>query len=542
MRLPLTRLLFLAMSAIPVAVTAQSSGMPPAAAADAPATIPATAAAATPVADAAATTTAAAATNDAAASPPASDLAAATASAAGPRLDALPPSAAGRPLPEVIDTYVRDGLAANLGLRAATLDVERSQAALDAARARFLPEAEFTARYTRAEGGRLIELPLAALLNPAYATLNELLVASGRPAGFPQIEDRGFGLIREKEQDTRITLRQPLYAPAIPAAVRAQRALLEGSEYARLAFARRLKRDITVAYLGWLQASKTVGIVDSSRALLVENLRVNDSLFRNGRITEDQVLRARAELLAVEQQLREARNGRAQARSYLNFLLNRDLDAALEPAEPADEVERTAYDLAQLRANALDNRPELAQLDRLVAASRAQADLARAARRPTLALGTDAGTQGERYEFGRGRNFATVSLLLNWTLFDGGARRADQRAADAGVRLAGTRRDELAQQVQLEVQQALDELETTADSLRTAEARAAAARAGFHIAGRKRDEGAISQVEFIDARNALTGAELNLNLTRLQLLGRQAELDYATAAGLLPAALGVPQP
>ncbi|MCP5327454.1 MAG: TolC family protein [Sinobacteraceae bacterium] len=452
-----------------------------------------------------------------------------------------PAPAARRPLPEIIDDYVRAGLAANLGLRNATLDVERSQAALDAARARFLPEIGFDARYTRAEGGRVIELPVAALLNPVHSTLNELLAASGRPAGFPQIEDRGFNLIREQEQDTRLTLRQPLYAPAIPAAVRAQRALLEGSEYARIAFARRLKRDITVAYLGWLQASQTVAIVDSSHELLAENLRINESLFHNGRITEDQVLRARAELLAVEQQSREARNSRSLTRSYLNFLLNRALDTALEPAELGNEIERTTYDLAQLRANALDNRPELAQLERLAAASRAQAELARAARRPTLSLGADAGTQGEHYEFGRGRNFATISLMLNWTLFDGGARRAEQRVAEAGVRQARIRQDELASQVQLEVQQALDRLETSADSLRTAEARAAAARAGLRIAGRKRDEGAINQVEFIDARNTLTSAELNLNLIRFQLLGHQAELDYATAAGSLPAEPGVPQ-
>ena len=44
----------------------------------------------------------------------------------------------------------------------------------------------------------------------------------------------------------------------------------------------------------------------------------------------------------------------------------------------------------------------------------------------------------------------------------------------------------------------------------------------------------ISQVEFIDARSTLTGAELNLNLTRFALLARQAELEYATAAGSLP--------
>jgi len=53
-------------------------------------------------------------------------------------------------------------------------------------------------------------------------------------------------------------------------------------------------------------------------------------------------------------------------------------------------------------------------------------------------------------------------------------------------------------------------------------------------ASRKRDEGVINQVEFIDARSSLTGAELNLNVTRFDVLSRQAQLDYATASGTLP--------
>ena len=65
---------------------------------------------------------------------------------------------------------------------------------------------------------------------------------------------------------------------------------------------------------------------------------------------------------------------------------------------------------------------------------------------------------------------------------------------------------------------------------RAQEARAAAARAAFRIAGRKRDEGVISQVEFLDARTSLTAAELNLNAVRFELLARQADLDYATGA------------
>ena len=451
-------------------------------------------------------------------------------------------NAAERPLGEVIDSYVREGLRGNLSLRSQTLAVEQNLAALDAARGRFFPEAALEARYTRADGGRQISLPLAEIVNPAYSALNELLVAQGRPAQFGQLTDQSFALIREREQDTRLTLRQPLFAPAIPAAVRAQRAQFEGSEFGRLALARRLKRDISVAYLNWLQASKAVAIVDASGALLVENLRVNDSLFRNGKITQDQVLRARAELLAVEQQLREAENTRSQARSYLNFLVNRPLETEVEASDYSAEIASARADLDQLRAAALANRPELAQVDRAVGAASSRVDIARAARWPTLSLGADGGIQGERYEFGSGRNFSTISLLLNWKLFDGGARGAEIRGARAAERQAQVQREELAQQIQLEVQTSLDRLATTADSQKTAEARAEAARAAFRIAGRKRDEGAISQVEFIDARSALTGAELNLNVTRFQLLARQAELDYATAAGNLPADLGVPTP
>jgi outer membrane protein TolC len=439
-----------------------------------------------------------------------------------------------RPLAAVIDAYVREGLKSNLSLRAQSLEVERAEAALDAARARYFPEAGFAARYSRSEGGRTIELPLGDALNPAYQTLNDLLVQQGQQPQFPVVQNETINFLREREQDTRITLRMPLLNAAIPAAVRAQRELLGASEYSRQALGRRLKRDITVGYLGWLAAVRTQGIVDASVALLNENLRVNDSLHRNGKITQDQVLRARAELLAVTQQSREARNGASQSQSYLNFLLNRPLDTALDNAEVAADVSAVTRGLVELRQAALDNRPELAQMQHLTRASEAQTRIARADRWPTLSLGADGGIQGEEYEFGRGSNYATVSLLLNWTFFDGGARRAAVRQANATARRTAIQLDELTQQVQLEVQQSLDRLDTSADSLATAEARAEAARAAFRIASRKRDEGVISQVEFIDARSSLTGAELNLNVTRFEVLARQAELDYATAAGTLP--------
>lgn len=434
----------------------------------------------------------------------------------------------------VVERYVAEGLRSNLSLQGQNLEVERAAQALAAARARFLPEVSLQARYSRSDGGREFTIPLATTLNPVYSTLNDLLAAQGQPAQFPQISDVSVQFLREEEQDTRFVVRQPLYAPAIPAAVRAQRALLDASSFNRMAVARALRRDITIAYLDWLKARSSVEIVGASQALLRENLRVNQSLFDNGKVTEDQVLRAKAELLAVDQQQRETQNLATQARSFFNFLLNRDLLADIEVATPPQSPAGQEGALEHLWAAALNRRPEVARVDELRKAAEQQVRIARKQKWPTLSFGFDAGTQGVDYRFGDGYNFGTASLVFTWRLFDGGGDAARVREARAAERQVVLRQEEIAQQIRLEVQQTFDRLTTAHDSLATAIARADAARAAFRIASRKRDEGVINQVEFVDARSTLTGAELNHNVTRFDVLARRAELEYATSTGDIP--------
>lgn len=439
----------------------------------------------------------------------------------------------------VVERYVAEGLRGNLALQGEALEVERAAQALAAARARFLPEVSLQARYSRAEGGREFSIPLGTTLNPVYSTLNDLLAAQGRPAPFPQISDATVQFLREEEQDTRVVVRQPLYAPAIPAAVRAQRSLLDASNFNRMAVARALRRDITISYVDWLKARSSVEIVSASQVLLRENLRVNESLFANGKITEDQVLRAKAELLAVDQQQRETENLATRARSFFNFLLNRDLLADIEVAAPPQPSARQEGALEQLWSAALNRRPEVSRVDELRKAAEEQVRIARQQKWPTLSFGFDAGTQGTDYRFGEGYNFGVASLVFSWRLFDGGGDAARARQARAAERQLVLRQEEIAQQIRLEVQQAFDRLTTARDSLATAAARADAARAAFRIASRKRDEGVISQVEFIDARSALTSAELNHNVTRFEVLARHAELEYATSTGDIPLDPGV---
>ena len=295
----------------------------------------------------------------------------------------------------------------------------------------------------------------------------------------------------------------PLLAPAIPAAVRAQRELLGASEYSRQALARRLKRDITVGYLRWLVAMRNQGIVDASVALLNENLRVNESLFRNGKITQDQVLRARAELLQVTQQSRDAQNLAAQAQSYLNFLMNRSLDTALENAEIAAEVTATTRALAELRQAAIDNRPELAELDAPDTRQRS-ADQRRESRSLADAVA------GRRWRHpGRGirirprqqllHRFAAAQLdvLRRRRAPCGGAPGGRQRAPHRDA-VRGTRPSRCSSKYS-----SRSTGSTPAPIRSPPPPRAPRPRAPrFRIASRKRDEGVISQVEFIDARSS----------------------------------------
>ena len=302
----------------------------------------------------------------------------------------------------------------------------------------------------------------------------------------------------------------------------------------RMAVARALRRDVTISYLDWLKARNAVEIVSASQALLRENLRVNESLFANGKVTEDQVLRAKAELLAVDQQQRETENLATQSQSFFNFLLNRDLLAGIDPSAPPDRSVANVEPAAAV-VDGCSGPPTRDRSRRSAAAGRAgtgnrraQAEVARADARPGRRHA------GRRLPLRRGYNFGTASLIFTWRLFDGGGDAARARQARATERQLVLRKEEIAQQIRLEVQQAFDRLTTARDSLTTAAARADAARAAFRIASRKRDEGVINQVEFIDARSALTSAELNHNLTRFDVLARRAELEYATSAGDLP--------
>ncbi|MEM8601667.1 MAG: TolC family protein, partial [Bacteroidota bacterium] len=440
----------------------------------------------------------------------------------------------------VLDAYVAEALASNLALQQQALDLDAARHALDAARRSFFPTLSVEARFTRAGGGRTIDLPLGDLLNPVYGTLNDLLAAQGQDPTFPTIDNEEVLFLREQEQETRLRVVQPLYQPRLNAAVRLNRHLVASQEAQVAAYRQQLVRDVKVAYFQYLQAERATAIFAAADDLVRENLRTTERLRRNDRVLADAVLRAQAETFAVEQQQAEAGADRDRARSYVNFLLNRPLDTPLEridaealplpgeapttwiqPAALADAEDMSAasmtddpaFDaaLAAMQDAAVAQRRELDQLDAAIEAQRAGVALTRANYLPSVALAVDGGIQGETYGFTGDAPFYLASVVLSWKLFDAGADRARIREARATAARTEVQRAETAQQIRLQVQDAYDAVRVARASLATAEQRLTAAAEGFRLTQRRAAEGQANQVAFVDARTTLTSAELNLN-------------------------------
>jgi outer membrane protein TolC len=291
---------------------------------------------------------------------------------------------------------------------------------------------------------------------------------------------------------------------------------------------------VQTAYFEYGRASQTVALLDRTRALLDENLRVSELLLRNGKLTEDAVFRARADLAELAQRRDEVEGGVDAARRFLNFLVDRPLgDPVPEPPPPVSPpgpAATTAVPITAASALAASARRE--ELARLAAGQRAAADgarLAGSAYLPTVALAAEYGFQGDRYDFGLDRDYLIASLVLRWNLWAGLGDRARVRQAELASRRLELQEAEVRRQIALEVLQAWRSAETSRRSISTTAERVASARASYEIVSRKFAAGAAPPVELLDARTTLTRAEVDQVSSTYEFAIRLVELERVAA-------------
>lgn len=447
---------------------------------------------------------------------------------------AAPASAQDSPL----ERYIRMGLEANRELTQREIQVRQAEARWDQSRANRLPSLGFEARYSRAEGGRTFDVPVGDLLNPVYSTLNGLTGTQQ----FPTVDNQRFALLRDREQDTHLRVTQMVFNPAVGADVRSKRSQLDAARAGTDATRRALVRDIRVAYYQYANATRGEAILDAALEMVQENERSSTALWQTSLATRDQVHRARAERLEVEAQRARARTDRMLAASYLNYLLGRETDAPVELSEEdlalpdegrlgelREAVAATDEDewMEVFMARALGERAELRQLDHAVSAAEAGLRAVQWDARPSVALAVDAGIQGRDYGLGSEHRYVMASLVLSWSVWSGGAEGARAREARLERDRLQVQRQDAAANIRLELQSAALNARVTLATLATDIERVQAAQDAFRLVERRREEGAATALEFLDARASLTRAQLSRSVSETEALIRLAELDYA---------------
>jgi outer membrane protein TolC len=430
---------------------------------------------------------------------------------------ATAPLAAQQSASDPLGGIVAEALKSNLGLAQEDLVVERAEAGVHEARGRFFPALSLDSRYTELDGG----LNLGDFVNPAYAALNQVTGANRFPTD--------LDVTLPTRHDSRLRLTQPVFDASILAADALARHTRDRQQLERGVAARRLAAEAQTAFLDVGAARSARRTWEATLTVVTESERVAQRLVDAGKATPDQVLRARADVSEVEQRLTEARQTEDAAARSLNRILRRPLDAAV--GELPDSMLHFEISLTEEQAvvSALARREELPGTEAGIRAADAGVRLASASFLPSVSLAVDYGFQGSDLAFGGDNDFAAISVVLSWDLFNGGRDQARRSAARADAERLRLRREEVEDLVRLDVRQAYDAALVARDAIATSEARLAAARRSFELVRRRYQEGLATQVEFLDARTAYTNADLNRSATIYRYAIRYVDLERAAA-------------
>ncbi|MGH7447101.1 MAG: TolC family protein [Longimicrobiales bacterium] len=412
---------------------------------------------------------------------------------------------------------VVEALRNNTGLIQERLLAKRSAAEVRRARGRYLPSLTLDGRYTEQDG----TLNLGDVVNPANAALNQLLGETRFPTD--------LDLTLPNRHESRLRLIQPVINEGIRAGISASKRAHESQQQRVRGAMRALAAEAQTAFLNVGAARSVRRIHEATLELVAESERVTQRRVDAGTATPDAVFRARADRSEVAQQLQEAVEREAAAAREFNRIVGRPLDAPVE--EVADSL--ILLDLPvreeEAEARALSGREELREVQAGIGGAEAGVRQASAAFLPAVSVALDYGFQGRDVRFSDAQDFWTASVVVSWNLFSGGQDLARRQAAQADAARLRTRLREAEDLVRLDVRQAYQAAAVARDAIGTAEDRRAAARRTFELVSRRYAEGLASPIEFLDARTALTRAELNRVVTLYRYAIRRVDLVRAAA-------------
>ncbi|MBS1566545.1 MAG: TolC family protein, partial [Bacteroidetes bacterium] len=367
-----------------------------------------------------------------------------------------------------------------------------------------------------------IDVPAGDLVNPVYKTLNQLTGSNS----FPQISNVSEQLNPNNFYDVRIKTTMPVYNPDIRynRTIRQQQTGLQQQEIDT--YKRELIKEVKQAYYNYLSAGKAVTIYESALQVVNQNLRVNQSLLANGKGLPAYVSRAESEVKQVESQLQNAGNDRYNASAYFNFLLNRPLTDSII----ITDIEVDDSLLPALESNNVNGREELKSLALAKDINNNVLKMNQSFRTPHLNAFLDLGAQGFDFKVQDKSFFYLGGLQLTLPIFSGHRNEYKVQQAQLDGKNIQLTADQTRQQLELAALVSRNNIFNAWNNYRSAQKQGEAAQKYFTLIDKGYREGVNSFIEFLDARNQLTTAQLQVNIQKYRVLTTLADYERQTAS------------
>lgn len=262
-----------------------------------------------------------------------------------------------------------------------------------------------------------------------------------------------------------------------------------------------------VLYFGALRAAEREAAASSALEAAEAVLEQFRRRSEQGRLTDADVLQARAERETARADLAAVRQGREEAAVVLAVHLGWSPEERLpEPVDRLEEPPSRPTSHAVAATGRLDERSDLRAAAERVRAAEGRVSGARLDFLPTLGAFGSWSSHGTGPFEGAGTDW-TVGIGLHWSLFEGWGRGADLEAARAGLAAARLERERALREARGEVLLARRGLQAAAESYEAARAAREAAGSGRELMRRRFGEGLATPADLLQAEARARAAE-----------------------------------
>ena len=277
-----------------------------------------------------------------------------------------------------------------------------------------------------------------------------------------------------------------------------------------------LRLDVTQAYFDAALADRLVALAESS-AVQTDNVLKQTKLARTvGNVSEFELLRAQVSSANQRPIVIQRQSDREVAYLRLKQLLNLPLDSPVELTTAVDDSAATNVALESIGITsdtAAIDRATVKQAAEAIDAQRGLLKVAKAQRLPTLSLTSQYGKVAFPLtglpQSGSFRTNWTIGVASQIPLFTGGRIKGDQLVAEANVREAQARYDQLREFAALDSRVTINNLLQARAAWQASLGTAEQAARAYSIAEVRYKEGISTQIELNDSRILLEQAVTN---------------------------------